>query len=90
MSSSYSLDRGNIALHGCYDYHEDIHEMSKENFGFGILENLDDDDTYSAKEGMKEHAEIFFKLLKDVHNSILIHFTFLSPPQTCSLHNICS
>lgn len=67
-------------LDNSYDYHDKIHDMLKENFGF-CLENLDDEDKY----GQRECVENFFKLLKDGDQELYPNcrkFTKLS----CTIH----
>lgn len=57
--------------------------MLNENFGFGVSEKLDDDDTYSRKEGTNDQSENGFKLTKDVEQELyqkckkLINFSYI-------------
>lgn len=60
MSSSRNLNRANNALDGYCNYHYDIHDMLNANFGFMVLENLNDEDTYSTKEKAKGELKIIY------------------------------
>lgn len=52
--------RENIDLDVSYDYHGNINDDLNGYFGFKVSENLDDEDTYSLKEGMNEQSENYF------------------------------
>lgn len=41
-----------------HDNHDNTHDMLNEYLGFRVLKNLNNDDTYSRRDGMKEQAKI--------------------------------
>lgn len=57
VSSLHNLDRESIAWDGAKVYHDNINHMLKENFGFQVSESVDDENTFSEKEGKYKQAQ---------------------------------